>query len=122
MKGLFSVLMIVVASSCLSGCYEEAAQLVTPKQPTVYLGAGIRLQVDESETAAVTGNAKCPDSSSLDCIKLVPNGDAAVNVRIFFDNGSIVTEQWVVAYESQGYSLTRPNGFKVRAATNGSGN
>lgn len=97
--------------------------LSSAKQPDIYLGAGVILQISEAETAKVYGRDKCPAHEMPEwlfgpavegegCTRL--SGMNSVPVILITDHGRL-EEMWTVTEENGPYgahiTIKRPGGW-----------
>lgn len=92
-------------------------------EPDIYFGAGIHLQISESEIATVFGNDDCGNQKSnkllgesiseKGCTLLT--GKSHVEVRLLLRDGSVLNEKWPVTEGvGQRVRVERPNGWIIR--------
>ncbi|PKM47086.1 MAG: hypothetical protein CVV05_01475 [Gammaproteobacteria bacterium HGW-Gammaproteobacteria-1] len=120
---------VLAALLALCGCDSgeiTKEYLSSAKQPDIYLGAGVILQISEAETATVYGRDKCPGHEmpewlfgtaveSEGCTQL--SGRNSVPVILITDHGRL-EEMWTVTEDDGPYgariTIKRPDGWVLR--------
>jgi hypothetical protein len=120
----FKVLLVasvIFLTACDAKQLETLSTEVAGQHPAIYLGAGIRLQVSDSNVATVFGYDECPSTGSWlfarkpitnGCVRLT--GNDSVKVRLINSDGSVTIHKWTVAGNIEKVTITTESGFQVR--------
>ena len=116
MKGVGAVIL-----ATLAGCDQVQEVMDNQPQSDVMLGAGIEVQIDDSQTAKVFGPDLCetgfedddPSDDEPGCTLLT--GNEHVQVTLLVDDRKL-HETWSVTRDNDRYTLARPNGYLIREA------